>query len=121
MADTPAPAAVSAPTLTLVTSVQTQNNLLAKPWFSPRATWLSLRAVLISAASCMLSITGPLHTFLDKTHPGLASNVGAVALVIIALGSMHLSVSRSIMPNIDNPTINQAQGQETEQNVTDGP
>ena len=104
-------------------SVKAKNDALASPWLNPKAALISLRATIVTVATALLSITGPLHTFLDKVHPGLASNVGAVCLVIVALGASHLGMARSILPGVDNPGggTASAAGQESEANVSDGP
>ena len=77
--------------------------IVMHPVFSPKATLASLIVTLASVATVTLTVLGPLHHLLDVRHPGLVDNVAAVASIIAALGAVHLSASRSLLPAVDSP------------------
>lgn len=70
------------------------------PLLQPGATWVSLvvtlAAVLIAARNSVETIFNP--------NASVSDRVLAVCTIIVALGgTLHLSVSRSIISNVDNP------------------
>jgi len=71
------------------------------PIFRPAAALASLGVTLLSIATALLTVKGPLHALLDPHYPGLADTIGNVAEVVAALGAVHLSLSRSLLPSVD--------------------
>lgn len=72
-----------------------------RPVFRPAAAAASLAVTLVSIATELLTVTGPLHTLLDPRWPGLADKIAAACAIIAALGATHLSVARSLLKSVD--------------------
>ena len=75
--------------------------LVMKKGFSPSATVASLIATLTAIGTYGLTIVPQLAILLDAKHPELSAHIGAVAAILAGLGSVHLSLSRSLLPAVD--------------------
>ena len=87
--------------ITEAAPVATPTPIVMKAGFSPSATVASLIATLTAVGTYGLTIVPQLAILLDANHPGLSAHIGAVAAILAGLGSIHLSMSRSLLPAVD--------------------
>jgi hypothetical protein len=71
------------------------------PFLKPQVAFVSLITTIASIGTAALSVSAPIH-YLLRAHPGAADTICSYAAIIAAIGTIHLSLARSILPSIDN-------------------
>ena len=76
--------------------------VVMKPVFSPTATWVSFSTFIVSTAVMVLALPGSIFNDFH-VPPETTKIIMDFCLVITTVAGGHLSVSRSLLPSVDNP------------------